>query len=66
MGAEWSLPRAVADVGELGNDAARNWEKAVERNHAPMTVLTRTAGESRVIIESPTGERQSSPVVWNR
>ena len=41
----------------------RNWEKAVARNHAPMTVATSLAGESLVIIESPTGERQSSPVV---
>ena len=46
--------------------AERKAEKAVARNHIPITVLTSRAGESFVTIDRPTGERQSSPVVWSR
>ena len=46
--------------------AARNCEKAVARNHMPITVLTRNAGVSLVIIDNPTGDRHSSPVVCSK
>ena len=48
------------------NRLYRNWEKAVAKNQAPMTVLTRRVGESFVTMERPTGERHSSPVVCSR
>ena len=45
---------------------AKKPENAVAKNHAPMAVLTMRWGASFVIIERPTGERHSSPVVCRR
>ena len=57
---------AVADFGAVAMMAARNCENAVAKNQVPITVLTRIRGDNFVTIDRPTGERQSSPVVWNR
>ena len=50
----------------LAMPAATRCENAVARNHAPMIVLTTRTGASLVTSDSPTGERQSSPVVCSR
>ena len=59
-------PSPSPHARELGDETGKEFENAVARNHAPITVLTMRAGESLVTIESPTGERHSSPVVWSR
>src|SRR5690606_7670232 len=40
--------------------------KEMERNQAPITKPTVFAGESLVIMDRPTGDKLSSPVVWKK
>ena len=42
------------------------WPNAVATNQAPMTVLASRAGDNFVTMESPTGDKQSSPVVCSK
>ncbi len=39
---------------------------AVPRNQVPIMRLTNFGGASLVTFDKPTGDRQSSPNVWNR
>ena len=66
-GGGMTLPAALSLTSViLAMPAARRCENAVARNHAPMMVLTTRTGESLVTSESPTGDKQSSPVVCNK
>ena len=60
----WGL--AFAGAVKVAMMAAKYAEKAVAMNHPPITVLTSRFGDSFVTMDSPTGDKQSSPVVWRR
>jgi hypothetical protein len=38
----------------------------IERKYTPSIMLTMRGGASLLTVESPTGERHSSPIVWQR
>ena len=51
------------DGREFGDQSCQVVAEGSTQEPVPMTVDTIRAGASRVTMESPTGERQSSPVV---
>ena len=57
---------AAMAAGRRGDQAGDEIAGRGERNQVPMIRLAMCAGASRFIADRPTGDRQSSPVVWRR
>src|ERR1700693_4544188 len=62
------LTSAVSDPDwkKPATQPAAKLPRAIEANQTPIMNPTMRAGASLVTVESPTGERHSSPTVWRR
>ena len=58
------LAALPSDGNSVASCPAKTLEAALLMNYTPISSEARCAGESLLTIDSPIGERQSSPRVW--